>query len=232
VGVVTVSRQLGSGGCEIASRVASELGYRLVDREIIHRAAQDAGVPRIALQEMADEGRKNLVDRVLQSVNAMPPVPSTAEAWRREAAASVARPFGGIFSPAVPPFTVTLKDYVDIVGMVMRDLARQGNVVIAGRGGQVVLRDAADALHVQILAPPRHRAAVLARREGIDEEEAFQRVTASDRARRDYLRRYHRVQWLDPLLYDLVINTVKIPASLAAQIVVDAFEQLILADHG
>jgi cytidylate kinase len=232
VGVITISRQLGSSGCEISSLVAQQLGYRLVDREIIHRAAQDAGVPRIALQEMADEGRKNLVDRVLQTVNAMPPIPSTAEAWRREAAASVTRPFGGIFSPAVPPFTVTLKDYVDMVGMIVRDLARQGNVVIAGRGGQVILRDAPDALHVQIVAPPPHRKAVLAEREGIGEAEASERVTASDRARRDYLRRYHGVGWLDPLLYDLVVNTRKIPCPVAAEIVVDCFRQLPLVDHG
>jgi cytidylate kinase len=232
MGVITVSRQLGSHGCEIAAEVAGMLGFRLVDREIIHRAAQEAGVPRVALQELAYEGRRNVSDRILQSVNAMPPVPVAPETWKREAAASFAQPFGGFFSPAVPPFAVTLKDYVDMVGMVVRDLAAQGSVVIAGRGGQALLRGSPDVLHVQIVAPLEHRVAVVAQRESIDREEALQRVKASDQARRDYLRRYHRVQWLDPLLYDLVLNTLKIPVRLAAGMIVDAYRQLPAVDRG
>ena len=232
MGVITVSRQLGSHGSEIASEVAQGLGYRLVDREIIHRAAREAGVPQIALQEMAYEGRRDVVDRILQAVNAMPPIPGTAQAWRREAEAPTKQPFGGIFSPAVPPFAVTLKDYVDMVGMVVRDLAAQGDMVIAGRGGQVLLRDAPDVLHIQIVAPVGRRVAVIAGREGVDEEEGLSKVRASDQARRDYLRRYHGVQWLDPLLYDLVINTLKIPASLSAAMIVDAYRQLTMVAHG
>jgi len=229
--VITVSRQLASLGCDLAAQVAGLLGFRLVDREIIHRAAEEAGVPKIALQEIAYEGRIDVVNRILQAVYAMPPVPRPAEAWRREAASSLVQPFGGIFSLALPSFAVTRKDYVDMVGMVIRNLAREGNVVIAGRGGQVLLQDMPRALHVQVVAPFDHRVAVLARREGIAPEEASRIVSASDRTRRDYLRKYHRVDWLDPTLYDLVINTRKIPASLAAAMIVDAYQELPAQDH-
>jgi cytidylate kinase len=158
-------------------------------------------------------------------------VPSTAEAWRREAAASVTRPFGGIFSPAVPPFAVTLTDYVRMMEMVIRDLAREGNVVLVGRGGQAVLRDKPQALHVQIVAPFQQRVGTLVEREGIEEREASNRVRASDRARRDYLRRYHRVDWLDPTLYDLVINTGKMLPPLAADLIVNTHRALHGLDH-
>lgn len=219
--VITISRQMASHGCEIAAQVAKALGFRFVDREIIHRAAGSAGVPKVALEEIAFEGRRNVVDRVLQAVDAMPLVPSTAEAWRREAASSVRQPFGGIFSPAVPAFGVTLKDYVEIIEMVMRDLAEAGQVVILGRGGQAILREMPNALHVQVVAPFEHRVRTLVQRDGIEESEAVTRIRASDGARRDYLRRYHRVEWLDPTLYDLVINTSKIPSAPAAQLIVD-----------
>ena len=119
MGVITVSRQMASHGCEIAAEAARGLGFRFIDREIIHRAAEEAGVPRIALQQIAYEGQRNVVDRILQAVNTMPPIPRTAEAWRREAATSAAQPFGGLFSPAVPSFAVTLKDYVHVMGMVI-----------------------------------------------------------------------------------------------------------------
>ncbi len=229
--VITVSRQLASQGCAIAAQVANLLQFRLVDREIIHRAAEEAGVPKIALQEIAYEGRRDVVNSILQAVYAMPPVPRTAEAWRREAASSLVQPFRGIFSLAVPSFAVTLKDYVDMVDMVIRDLAREGNVVIAGRGGQVLLQDVPGALHVQVVAPFDHRVAVLSQREGLPLEEASKTVRASDRTRRDYLRKYHRVDWLDATLYDLVINTHHISASQAAAMIVDAYHQLAAPDH-
>jgi cytidylate kinase len=230
--VITISRQLASHGCEIGAHVASTLGFRFIDREIIHRAAEEAGVPKIALEEIAYEGRRNLAERILRAVNAMPPVPGTAEAWRREAARPVGQPWGGIFSPAVPSSSVTLKDYVDMVEMVIRDLAREGNVVIAGRGSQVILHDAPGALHVQVVAPFDYRVTTLAQREGIEEGEAAQRIRASDAARRDYLREYHRVDWLDPTLYDLVINTHSMPAESAAAMIVDAYGRLVAEDHG
>jgi len=224
--VVTISRQMASYGCEIAAEVARILGFRFIDREIIHRAAEEAGVPKIALQEIAYEGQRNIVERILRAVNAMPPVPRTAEAWRREAATPVAQPFGGIFSPAAPPFTVTLTDYVHMMEMVIRDLAQEGNVVMVGRGGQVVLRDTPQALHVQIVASFQHRVATLVQREGIEERESLARLRASDRARRDYLRRYHQIEWLDPILYDLVINTAKISSPLAAELIVNTYREL------
>lgn len=226
MGVITISRQMASHGCAIAADVAKMVGFRFVDREIIHRAAAEAGVPQVALEEIAFEGKRNVVDRVLQAVNAMPPVPATAEAWRREATSSVRQPFGGIFSPAMPTFGVTLKDYVDMVEMVIRDVAEEGNVCMVGRGSQVILRDTPRALHVQIVAPFEQRVRTLVQREGIDESKAATRLRASDQARRDYLRRYHRVEWLDPTLYDLVLNISKMSSSLAAQVIVDAYGQL------
>ncbi len=47
--VVTISRQLGSQGFEIAQALAAEMGYRLVWRELINQAAIRAGAPEVAL---------------------------------------------------------------------------------------------------------------------------------------------------------------------------------------
>lgn len=221
--IITISRQMASGGCDIAAEVATTLGFRFIDREIIHRAAEEAGVPKTALEEIAYEGRRNIVDRILQAMNAMPPVPRTAEAWRREAASPGSQPVGGIFFPAVPPFAVTLKDYMQMVEMVVRNLAGEGNVVILGRGGQVILGDAPQALHVQIVAPFQRRVATLVERDDLEEKEASDRLRASDRARRDYMRRYHQVEWLDPTLYDLIMNTAKMLPLLAAQLIVGTY---------
>ena len=52
--VITVSRQLGSLGCDIANAVSQQLGYRVAWRGLINQAARQARTPEMAL-EMLDE---------------------------------------------------------------------------------------------------------------------------------------------------------------------------------
>jgi hypothetical protein len=68
---------MASHGCEIAAAAAKTLRIRFVDRETIRRAAAEAGVPKVTIEEIAFEGKRNVVDRLLQAINAMPPVPAT-----------------------------------------------------------------------------------------------------------------------------------------------------------
>ncbi len=63
-------------------------------------------------------------------------------------------------------------------------------------------------------------------REGIDRQDAISRLRASDRARADYLQRYHGINWLGSMLYDLVINTEHLPVPTAVAIVVRACQTL------
>lgn len=224
--IVTISRQLGSGGNEIAASVAEALGLRFIDREMIDRAAHEAGVPKMALQEMEYEGQRTLVEQVLDIVRQMPPIPDPAETTLREAVMPLSVHFGGIFSPTLRPMSTAMDDYVRIVGMVIRDLAREERVIIVGRGSQVLLKDHPAALHVQIVAPFRHRVKTVMEREGLERRAAVSRVRTSDRARVDYVRRYHNVNLLDPQLYDLVINTAKVPVEVAAGLIVEASRAL------
>ena len=226
--VITVSRQLGSLGGDIASSVAQELGLRLIDAETINRAAERAGVPRIALAELETEGERGLAGRVLNAMRAMPLLPSTGS--RPATSGDVASPrtstttfpFSGLFSPTVPPISSSLEGYVRMVGLVIRGLAHEGNVLILGRGGQMLLKHYPGALHVQTVAPFAKRVEVVSARYGLAERDAQQRVRASDRARFDYLRRYHDVDWLDPTLYHLVLNTAGLPAASAVSLIVAA----------
>jgi cytidylate kinase len=54
--VITLSRQMGSGGDEIAAVVAARLGLLIIDREVINQAAREAGVPEVALAEIDELG--------------------------------------------------------------------------------------------------------------------------------------------------------------------------------
>lgn len=54
--VITLSRQMGSGGTAIATDVAKRLGLQYIDRQVIFKAAQQAGVPEAALAEVDEFG--------------------------------------------------------------------------------------------------------------------------------------------------------------------------------
>lgn len=171
--VVTISRQLGSQGFEVAQLLAAELGYRLVWRELINQAAIRAGAPEVALA-MIDE---------LNLLGICPP-PERCQA------------------------------YIEAVERVIHELAEEGRVVIVGRGGQVILRGHPDTLHVRIIAPLDVRVERLAASKSISPRAALAQIKASDRTRRLYFQKFYQVDWEDPSLYDLIINTARIaPAS-------------------
>jgi cytidylate kinase len=229
--IITVSRQLGSHGGEIAANVAQELGLRLIDAEMINRAAEKTGVPRNALAELQTEGEQSLASKVLKALRTKPLLPSTSprpaspvtetDTGQPRTSATLF-PFGGLFSPTVPPISASLEGYLRMVGLVIRGLANEGNVLILGRGGQVLLRNYPGALHVQTVAPLSYRVEAVRSRYGVSKREAQRRVRASDRARSDYLRRYHDVDWLDPTLYHLVVNTATLPTPTIVQLIIDA----------
>ncbi len=115
--------------------------------------------------------------------------------------------------------------YIHAVKAVMLELAEQGKVIIAGRGGQVVLAGRPDVLHVRFVAPVELRVARIAERHAISLHAARAQVKASDRQRRIFLRRFYNIDANDPQLYDLVINTANMTAQTACNLICTALEQ-------
>jgi cytidylate kinase len=187
--VITISRQLGSLGNDVASAVAGRLGYRMVQREVINQAAQRAGAPEVALATIDELGLLGL-----------------------------------------KPTRKAIQAYGEAVHQVMNELAEQGNVVIVGRGGQVILRGRTDTLHVRLIAPSGLRAERVAQRHGIALVAAAAQVEASDRSRRDYLKRLYHIRLNDPELYHLIINTAWFTVAETADLICSAVA-LLLATH-
>jgi len=230
--IVTISRQLGAGGYRVASGVAKALGLRIIDREAIDQAALEAGVPEIALHELGYEGRRGLMQRILDALRTSPAIPSMIEMQRRESAAPLTVTPRSIFTPAMPLLSAAMEDYVRIVGMVILNIAKKGNVLIIGQASQVLLRDHPEALHIRIVAPLSRRVEKCVALEKLTQREASQRILASDRARAEYLRRYYGVNWSDPQLYDIVFNTGHISIETIVQLAVLAQVQRVIPQAG
>jgi cytidylate kinase len=117
--------------------------------------------------------------------------------------------------------------YRDQIERIIRELADEGNVVIVGRGGQIVLRERPDVLHIRVVAPLETRAAWLQQEKGIPLEAAQTSLAKSDKSRADYLRRSYKVQVSDPALYHLTINTGLLDLSQASRLVIQALQELV-----
>jgi cytidylate kinase len=214
--IITLSRQMGSGGDIIARQVATALGLTLIGRDTIRAAAAAAGVPAELLQRlMYEEAPPSLAAEVLESLGSVPrqmggvgtPAPN---------------PLGTVFAPFLVPASVNLEEGARAVGAIIAAVADPGNVLILGQGSQLWLQARPAALHVQIVAPLELRISRVAERDQLTWNAAQRRVRASDAARADYLARYHAANWLDPLLYHLVINTGLLSLTEATAVIVDA----------
>ncbi|GIL12995.1 MAG: cytidylate kinase [Chloroflexota bacterium] len=213
---ITMSRQYGSGGNVIAVRVSEILGYRILDRQLIMQAAAEAGLPEqgfvdISEQEFKVKGfRDHLVELIFGPL-----------AGSKSAAPKLS--WGGLEAQMDADW------FVELVNSTMLSAYQQGGVIIIGRGGQVILKDKPGVLHVRIEAPIEKRIQWVQQAEGVNEITARQRIDEHDQASARYLRQNFKVQWDDPLLYHLVINTDKWDMESAAQIIVEAAKTLQIA---
>jgi cytidylate kinase len=114
--------------------------------------------------------------------------------------------------------------FVTHLGAAIRTLAEQDNIVLVGRGTQLLLADYPQALHVRIYAPLEVRAARIQQSRGLsDPDMALRVVRQADERRNDWFRHFFPgISWRDARHYHLMINTARIPAEVAVDIIVQA----------
>ena len=103
----------------------------------------------------------------------------------------------------------------------LAESAVSGGVTI-GRGGMVVLRSVAWALHVHLGGPAEARLRVRMELDGIDREAAKRRQKAEDGDRMGYVRRVYGVDGGDPALYHLMLDTTAIDVDTCVELIVSA----------
>jgi cytidylate kinase len=189
---VTVSREYGSAGGEIAARLAQRLGWQVIDHAIVERVACAMGTSQEEA-EAHDEHTEGVLAWVLNSLQYIDP-----------AFAAYAPPGAGPADEA----------YRNAVERIVRAAVARGHVVIVGRGAQVLLAERWDVLRVRIIAPLEQRIAYVMQREGLDQRVAASRIRKFEYERTRYLEAVYHRKPEDAHLYDLVLNTSSLdPAS-------------------
>ena len=242
--VIALGSRTGGGARLIGPMIAQKLGADYVDRIVLQQAARRLGTTVGALHEKEERpplkgGRfARFLQRVLErSANAggglddfgSPFVPSflTEEydaplrLWKQE---MVDDKYAAPYQPkATKGHEVGDEKYVEVLRIVMQDLAARGNVVIVGRGGPIMLGDTPEVLRVGVIANRQDCVTRIMERENLARDQATKAVTDRDEARAYYLKRFFGVDDPDkPEFYHLVINTSDVSLEYAADLVTQA----------
>ncbi|HHY84660.1 MAG TPA: cytidylate kinase-like family protein [Verrucomicrobia bacterium] len=193
---ITISRQCGSGGHEIAQKLAARLRasaspeappWTVFDRNLVERVLQDHNLPE-RLARFMPEDRTRQIEAILHE----------------------------IFGLLPPAWTLVQQTAETIL-----QLAELGNVIILGRGANIITASLPHMIHVRVMGSLERRIDRLCMAEGITRKEAAYRIRREDLGRRRYVRQNFHKDVNDPLLYHLVINTDLVSPDEAVDIIAD-----------
>lgn len=197
--LITISREFGAGGSELAAALGSRLGWPVLDRDLVHRVAERLRVHHTTVEHL-DEHPPSLAARI---------------------AAVLIIPQSEMIS--FPPATdVTTADHIaDATRAVIAEAGASPPLVVVGHGAQCIFAGRDDVLHVRVIAPVKRRVERVMNRFGIDAVSATTILRRADADRQAYVQRHFHENWRNELLYDLLINTGRVSIDEAAAMIVE-----------
>ena len=195
--VITIARELGSGGSYIGQQVARRLGYAYIDRQILQQAARDLG-----LKETELEGR----DERVQSF------------WDKLISVFALGSVDAIYTP--PPRWVSDEQLVETEQRLICELAVKGPCVVLGRGGFHLLRGRAKLLNVFVHAPLSFRIQRVMNVYRVNSKrEAAEMIDRSDQERTRYIKSFTGFDQFDARNYHITIDTGLVDFTTAEEMV-------------
>lgn len=197
--IVTISRQYGSGGSEVAERVATALGWHLYDNAMVTEVARRLG---LSIEEVSAREER---------------VPSLPERIASAMALGVPEVMPTVADLATEPSEERI---VEVTKRVIEEAVQAGPAVLVGRGAQCMLAARADAVHVFCYAPPDALVSYAITNLGVAPGDARRVVDAKNHEREQYVKRYWKRNWRDLANYHLCVNTAWLGLDGAAEVIV------------
>lgn len=195
--VITISRQLGSGGSYIGQQLADKLGIFYADHEIILRAARDLSILEKDIETRDEE------------------IISFWESFLKVSA----------FVPDLymPPqeMAPTDRELFEVEAGIIEHIAKECPAVIIGRCGFHLLRDEPGSISIFLYASDDFRAERIAKLYHISKEVAKGKIAQSDRKRAYYCKTFTGKEWNDARNYDLCIDTGKVGVDTAVELILN-----------
>lgn len=194
VDLITLSREFGSGGSELARELGTRLGWRVLDRDLVQLVADRLKLDPRTVETM-DEHPPGLISRISSAL---------------------------LITSPESPISLQTRDLLspdavaDATRAAITEAVQSPPLIVVGHGAQLLFRDRPGSLHVRLTAPVQSRIERICSREPCEPNAATTRLRHMDADRAAYVRRYYHADWRDPMLYDLAINTGRTSIKAAA----------------
>jgi len=211
--VITIGRQFGAGGATVGEMLARELKIDLLESRIIDEVAHRLQLPKEEV-EAEDEQPGSLLARLLValgSASSEPLIPAEVNAWS---------------PPNADPAFDSRKAVLQITQHVIQEAAKEGNVVIVGRGGAYLLRDFPGALHVFLGASRSVRVkTIMAKHNIATEEEAQRLVKQTDENWNAYINQVYGHDRNLAGHYDMMLDTGRLGYQTTVDVILAALKR-------
>lgn len=187
--VITINRELGSGGRTIGEKLAKRLHVPFYDKALIQGLKEKYSLTTEEIERLKGQQHNWWAD-FKRSLKIMP---------------SFAAPNIIPSKTAIPDFLIT-DDIFQSETQILKGIAEDESCVIAGRSGFYVLRDHPNHLSILIQAPMEHRVNHLVSKRGITPAEAEKIIKEVDKGRERYVKKYTGTSRYDTRNYDIVFN--------------------------
>jgi cytidylate kinase len=188
--VITLSREVGSGGHTVGRILAEKLNTRYCDKYLIESLEKKFNLTPSGIEKLKGQKKNWLVD----VVRFIEPLPSAKTL-------GVDPKFSQEFR-----INVTTEDIYKAETEILKEMAELGSCVIAGRSGFHVFKDHPNHLNVFITASMPNRVQRVMKKQGLTEESAVAIIKDIDKARENYIQRFTGTSRYDARNYDLVLN--------------------------
>ena len=189
--VITISREIGSGGGTVGRKLAAKLNVHYSDKQLIHALQEKFNLTVSGIEKLKGEKKNWLSD----FIHLVAPVPK-------------ANQIVDVDSRFIQEYRsdVSVKDVYKAEQEILNGIADEGSCVIAGRSGFFVLKDHPNKVDIFITASREHRIERVMRKQALPREQAEAIIDSVDESRENYVQRCTGSSRYDVRHYDLVIN--------------------------
>ena len=201
--VITINREVGSGGHTVGRKLAEKLGVKYCDKAVIDGLTQKFGLSPERIEEIKAQKKSwwNDINNYYQTLVGSASMPMEAEVKLDNAS------------------------MFETEKQILQNLAAHESCVVAGRTGFMVFREWPNHLNVFIQASMAYRIQRVMRRQKVSEQEARDTIAKMDATREAYIKKYEDTSRYDTRNYQLVISMDDLSEDDAAEIILDYIDR-------
>lgn len=193
--VITINRELGSGGRTIGEKLAQKLGISFYDKAVIQGLMDKFGMTVEQIEKLKSQEKPSWWAEMQQRCK------SLLDSGHKE-------------KPSTAEMFVTERQ-------ILESLASQESCVIAGRSAFLIFREWKNSIHVFIQASTEHRIERLIEKQGLTLAAAVDTIDMVDEGREKYIKQFSDTSRYDTRNYDIVLSIDRLSVDDAVQVILD-----------